>query len=110
MGAQGAQQLDPTVKIHVTRSFARDIASLQDALGSKAELVLDLLAESFEKLRKYKWDGSLPIRPYGIYGDSFAYDFAADYTFTFKNITDSDERKLSVVVEHYVLKNLLRKR
>jgi hypothetical protein len=110
VGATGAHQLEPTVKIHVTRGFARDVAALQDHLGGKAELVLDILAESFEKLKGYKWDDSLPIKPYGIYGDSFSFDFTEDYSFTFKNITDSDERGLLVIVEHYILKNLLRRR
>ena len=109
MGAAGAHHLEPTVKIHVTRGFGRDVAALQDELGSKAEPVLDLLAESLEKLKKYKWDESLPIKRYGMYGDSFSFDFTAGYCFTFKNITDSDEQGLSVVVEHYFLKNLLRR-
>jgi hypothetical protein len=93
----------------VTKSFSKDIWALQDELGDAAHPILDLLANCIQRLKNYGWDDSLPVKPYGLFGDSYSYAISPDYCFTFKSVTDRDERK-SPITEHYHLKNLLRSR
>src|SRR5580704_17855616 len=105
--AQAVPSGQPTILIHPTTSFWADVDNLSNVLASRADDVFMKLVLALRDLRGYQRDGSLPIEPYGWYGDSYAFRFCDEYVFTFKLVTDRDDKK-APIVQHYHLKNLLR--
>ena len=98
----------PKVSVHWVPSLLADLQSIYEEFGEEVgDSVREPLITAIEKLKRYEWDRSL-IEPYGVVGDTFAFDFCRDYRFTFKIVTDRDEEK-KPINEHYYLKNLLRK-
>jgi hypothetical protein len=97
------------VEIHVTRSFVADFGELERQLGTESKTVYDQLLSALASIREQKPQETLPIMPYGSYGDSFQYKLSADYVFTFKRVTDRDSERRPILF-HYFLKNLLRLR
>lgn len=71
-------------------------------MGEEAKAILHDLARAVIDLDNYKWDGSLPIKPYGLYGDEFSFAFHAQYVFIFRRYTERDERKQPVRVHIYL--------
>jgi hypothetical protein len=97
------------VQIHVTPSFVADFGELERQIGAASETVYEQLLSALECIREQTPQNTLPITPYGSFGDSFQYRLTADYVFTFKRVTDRDfERRPTLY--HYFLKNLLRVR
>ena len=99
----------PETWIQPTNSFFKDLDTISGHLGPAADQFLSLLIISLARLRRYEWDESLPIKPYGIIGDSFIYEFSDAYSFTFRFRTDRDEQGRPLR-DHYFLKRLLRKK
>ena len=100
--------MTPENWVHPTPEFYLAVDLLGEALGDAADAILRDLACSLTALESYNWDGSLPIAPYGIGGDSFIYAFHREYAFTFRRHTERDTAKNPVRVRMY-LKLLLRR-
>ena len=99
----------PKVSVHWVPGFIADLNGVyEDVGGGAADEIRAALIAAINKLKRYEWDETL-IKQYGIVGDAFSFDFCRDYKFTFKVVTDRDERK-HPIEEHYFLKRLLRKK
>jgi hypothetical protein len=107
--AARSRSLTSVVRIHLTESFSADVATMNVLLGVSAEDINLSIIRALRKLHGYSWDETLPIRRTGIYGDSYLFEFCDDYSLTFRIFTDRDEHK-KPIVDHYYLKNLLRRR
>ena len=94
-------------EIHVTPSFVADFGELERQIGTESKTIYDQLVSALASIRDQKH--TLPIMPYGSFGDSFQYKLSADYVFTFKRVTDRDSDRRPILL-HYFLKNLLRVR
>ena len=100
---------EPSVRIHVTRSFSADVQSLYEEIGAEADAVLTALFAAVKQLEDQRAMSSLPLAPYGKYGDSFLVDFSPQFSFTFKRSTDR-KGEGQPLVRHFYLKNLLRRK
>ena len=105
--AQSVEQSVPA-KFHVTRAFVADFGELERDIGvGPAKSVYAQIVAALEAIRGEKAYDSLPITPYGYYGDSFQYQLNSEYVLTFKRATDREPEGRPLLF-HYYLKNLFR--
>ena len=97
----------PEVLVHLTHSFAADLAILQEQPRS-ADATLQYLTKALQQLKDQISQDTLPISPYGKYGDSFIFVLNDEFAFTYKRVTDRDSERRPITF-HYYLKNLLRR-
>lgn len=83
-------------------TFYERLSSLDEELGSSAADALTALVEALEKLKSYAWDGSLPLKPYGASGSSYAYEFYPGFVFTFRRETDRGPGKQPVRIKLFL--------
>lgn len=98
----------PKIFVHVTEDLLLDLESLYETNGESAGQVRDALVTAIRTLKNDKWDDSV-IKPYGVSGTRFLFDFCSGYFFTFRIDTYRDESK-HAIEQHYYLKNLFRKK
>jgi len=88
-------------RICPTKTFCENFSLFLENRGEKSSSVRSLV-EAIKQLKSYDWDGSLPIKPYGSSGDSFAFSFSNGYIFTFRRETKRDERKQPIFINLYL--------
>jgi hypothetical protein len=89
------------VEIHVTASFAADFGELERQIGAESKTVYDQILSALLSIREQKPHDTLPITPYGLYGDSFQYKLNEEYVFTFKKVTDRDSERKPILFHYF---------
>jgi hypothetical protein len=93
--------------VHITEDLIFDLDGIYDSIGESADQVRDALVKAIRMMWRNEWDKSL-VKPYGILGTTFAFNFCSEYIFTFTIDTHFNQEK--PVEDHYFLKNLYRKK
>ena len=80
--------MQPRTLLHPTETFGIHFDKLCEALGDSADAFGSDLAKALERIKQYKWDGSLPIRPHGSSGTDFSCPINEEFILVFSRETD----------------------
>jgi hypothetical protein len=98
----------PLTEIHPTKSFFNDLDTLAEASGPAGDQLVLLCVAAIGRLQREDL-GLLPLKSYGVVGDSYIYKFAETHSFTFRVHTDRDGDGHPLKVHYYLKRILLNK-
>jgi hypothetical protein len=98
----------PLTEIHPTKSFFNDLDTLAEASGPAGDQLVLFCVAAIGRLQREDL-GLLPLKSYGVVGDSYIYKFAETHSFTFRVHTDRDGDGHPLKVHYYLKRILLNK-
>jgi len=94
--------VEPRTLLHPTETFGVHFDKLCEALGDSADALGFDLAKALRKIKLYKWDGSLPIRPHGSSGTDFSYPINEEFIVVFSRQTDRTGEGVPLTIHLYL--------